>query len=122
MTLEARIETDRPERYLAQICKHAESMGGGGHQARLHGGDHRAGGDVMVHADWTESEGTLTFDTWGTCTITAGDSALTLRIDAVDDERLRRIRDVLTKDIDRFGRRDGLAVDWHDVPDQDAGP
>lgn len=37
---------------------------------------------------------------------------LTLRIDATDEESLRRIQDVLARDLIRFGRRDRLVVEW----------
>jgi hypothetical protein len=115
-TAEARIDTDRPQRYLAQICKHAAAMGGGGHRARMHLGDHPDRQQPEVHAEWTDTQGSLTFTHGGTCAITADNNTLTLRIEATDEENLRRIQDILTRDLDRFGRRDRLVVDWHDSP------
>jgi hypothetical protein len=113
-TAEARIETDRPERYLAQICQHAAAMGDGDHQARMHGGDHPQREELGVHAEWSETRGAVTFTPGGTCSLTADESALTLRIEATDEDSLQRIRDILTRDLDRFGRRDGLVVSWQD--------
>lgn len=106
---EARIETERPSRYLVQLCKHAAAMGagGGGHPPRLH-----ARPDVRVSAEWSESRGTITFDPWGRCTAEANLNVLTLRVEAADDENVRRIQDILTRDLDRFGRRDNLTVRW----------
>ncbi len=49
----------------------------------------------------------------GTCTIAASADRLVLRVEAADEENLRRIQDVLTRDIDRFGRRERLTVNWH---------
>jgi hypothetical protein len=111
---EARIETDRAERYLAQICKHAAAMGGGGHRARLHKGDHSDRDELNVHADWSATRGAVTFTPWGTCAIAADGRILTLRVEASDEENLGRIQDILTRDLDRFGRRDRLVVNWQD--------
>ena len=119
VTSEARIATDRPERYLAQFCKHAAGMGGGGH-ARMHQPDHDPVADVDVDAEWSDAHGLVTFSPWGTCTLTADETTLTLRIQARDEEDLRRIEGIVTRDLDRFGRRDGLAVSWHPPYDPEA--
>jgi hypothetical protein len=116
----SRIETDRPERYLAQICKHAPAMGGGGHQARMHGGGHSEREVPDVHAEWSDTQGAVTFTPGGACALTANGTSLRLRIEATDEESLRRIQDILTKDLDRFGRRDGLVVNWLDAQAQEA--
>jgi hypothetical protein len=114
VTSVARVVTDRPERYLEQICKHASAMGAGGHAARMHGGEHQASHDRDVQVASSENEGQLTFAAWGTCTLTAEASTLTLRVEAKDEDGLRRIQDILSNDLDRFGRRDGLVVAWQD--------
>jgi hypothetical protein len=113
-TAQARIETDRAERYLVQLCQHASAMGEGGHAGRMHGGAHQAPQGLAVRADWSDRRGELTFPSWGTCVLTTDDTSLTLDIDAVDDEALRRIQEILGSDLDRFGRRDGLVVEWRD--------
>jgi hypothetical protein len=71
LTAEARVETDRPGRYLTQICQHLSNRGrhlgtGEGRQMRRrpggHGGNHRqpeAAG--QVHVAWSQTEGTVTF-------------------------------------------------------------
>jgi len=114
LTAEAFIETDRPERYLAQICKHAAAMGSGGHRARMHGGGHPDRENLAVHAEWLDTQGTVRFTPGGTCTLTADGTVLTLRIEAIGEESLRRIQEILTRDLDRFGRRDRLVVNWRD--------
>ena len=113
-TAEARIQTDRPERYLVQLCQHASAMGGAGHGARMHGEGHRTPEDVEVHAEWSDTRGDLSFAPWGTCAVTVEGTSLSLRIEAVDGEALRRIQDIVSRDLDRFGRRDGLVVQWQD--------
>lgn len=113
-TAEARIETDRAQRYLAQLCQHASAMGAGGHAARMHGGEHQASHDLDVQVEIADDHGRLTFAPWGTCTLTADATALTLRVEAKDEDGLQRIQDILSNDLDRFGRRDGLVVAWQD--------
>ena len=114
VTAEARIETDRPERYLAQICKHAAAIGGGGHAAHLHGGGQPGQDELDVHAEWSDAHGTVTFAPAGTCALRADGTGLTLRIEAADVAGLRRIQEILSRDLDRFGRRDELVVTWQD--------
>jgi hypothetical protein len=129
LTMEARIETDRPGRYLRQLCKHAASMGGArGHGARVHLRRMLARDEVQVHAEWSDTHGVVTFDPWGLCTIQAVANALTLRIEAADEESLLRIQDIVTRNLDRFGRRDRLTVEWQQPaapsvsPDADPAP
>jgi hypothetical protein len=116
-TAEAVIETERPSRYLIQFCKHAAAMASThGHRFRIHaGGSALARGEVRLHAEWSDTHGTVTFDPWGTCTLDADANTLTLRVDATDEENLHRIQDVITRDLDRFGRRDHLTANWHET-------
>lgn len=112
-SLEAQIETERASRYLVQFCKHAAAMGSGGHtpRMRLHGTMTRR--EVQVAAEWSDTEGTVTFTSWGQCTLAAGASTLIVRIEAGDKDGLHQIRDVITRDFDRFSPRDPLTVTWH---------
>ncbi len=123
LAVEAQIETERPSRYLVQFCKHAASMGGGRHGSRMHLGTALAGREVQVHADWSDTHGVVKFIPWGQCTITASADTLTLRVEAADEENLRKIQDITTRDFHRFGRRDGLAVNWQPAhtPEAPAG-
>lgn len=115
LTTEAQIETERPSRYLVQFCKHAAAMGGGahGHEPRVHLGGLLARREVQVHAEWSDTHGRVTFTPWGQCTLQANANALTLCIEATEEENLRRIQDIVTRDFDRFSRRDPLTVNWH---------
>jgi len=120
LAVEAQIETERPSRYLVQFCKHAASMGGGHHGPRTHLGNALARREVQVHADWSDTHGVVNFTPWGQCTITANADTLTLRVEATDEENLRKIQDIITMDLDRFGRRDGLAVNWQSAHTREA--
>src|SRR3954454_22113393 len=101
VTAEARIETSRPERYLTQICKHAAAIGGEAHRAGMHHGGPSHADPGHVASEWSEHRGTVTFTPWGTCVITADGGVLSLRIEASDEESLRRIQAILTRDLDR---------------------
>jgi hypothetical protein len=118
-TLQAQIQTERASRYLVQLCKHAAAMGSGGHTARMHLHAPIARREVQVAADWSDTTGTVTFAPWGHCTLAAEEHALTLRIDAADDDGLTRIREVIDRDLQRFSQRDPVTVTWR--PGEPAG-
>ena len=121
--VEARIETEHANRYFTRLCRHAASIGRtGGHRPGGHLGRPMARGEVQVRADCSENLGTITFSPWGRCTIVAGADTLTLRVQATDDENLRRIQDIITSDLDRFSGSDHLAVDWQQPEAADASP
>ncbi|WP_433182689.1 DUF2218 domain-containing protein [Actinoallomurus sp. CA-150999] len=109
-TSQATIEIDRPGRYLAQFCGHAAAMGrtGGGHRRRSHG----AGAAGAVSAEWSDTHGIVTIAPWGRCSLEATDHTLNLRVDATDEDALRRIQEIVTRDLERFGRREKLTVAW----------
>ncbi|SFE42101.1 DUF2218 domain-containing protein [Streptomyces mirabilis] len=72
LTAEARVETERPSRYLVQLCKHFDDKGRHlGHRPRAHNGD----GDAVAlremravaaraEVEWSETEGTAVLP-WG---------------------------------------------------------
>lgn len=120
--LEAHIPTDRADRYLVQFCRHAAAMGGGGHTARMHLHATMVRREVQVAAQWSETSGTVTFAPWGRCTLAADASTLTLRIDAVDEDGLAQISDVVTRDLERMSHRDPLSVTWQRFHSPDASP
>lgn len=115
LTAHARVETGRASRYLTQFCKHAAAMGGGrGHGPIGHLRGMLAGREVAVHAEWTTTRGVVRLEPWGTCTLTADSTGLDLAVEADDEDSIQRIQDVVTRDIERFGKREGLAVTWSD--------
>ena len=113
LTSETTIETDRPYRYLVQLCRHAAAMGrtSGGHRSHV-GGGALARGELRVSAEHTDTRGLITIHPWGRCVIEAADRSLTLRVEAADQDALRQIQTVVTRDLERFGRRDALALTW----------
>lgn len=123
---EARIATERPNRYLAQFCKHAAAMGGSrGRRVRVHPGPLAAHDDLQLHAEWSGTEGTVSFDPWGRCLLRTESDVLVVRVEGADEQALQRIQDILTCDLDRFSRHD-LTMNWQridavDAPEPGAG-
>ena len=108
LTAETHIQTERPSRYLVQLCKHADSI----NHKILHRHASKAQARLEVlDVEWSDADGTLTFS-WGRCTMQAGPDTLTVRIDATNEEDLQRIQNLITGNLERFGRRDQLKVNW----------
>lgn len=108
LSSEARVDTDRPSRYLAQLCRHLSQI------AQAHT-------DLRAQVEWPDSDGAVTF-AWGRCNLHAAAGVLTLRAEADDEDALSRITRAVAGRIEQIGRRDGLAVSWspprHIAPDQ----
>ncbi len=136
---EATIRTGRPTRYLTQLCRHAGAMARQGNGPGFHGPDRGAhddhepaghapeghghaghgpgdrrpgGGDVQVRAYYGDGQGVVTFTPWGRCVLNAADDRLTVRVEAVDEHALARIQGIITRNLERFGRRDELTLTW----------
>lgn len=127
LTLEARIETESASRYLVRFCKHATSMGRERrHGPRVHLGGPLARREVQVRAECSDGHGTVTFDPWGYCSLEAGAKALTVRLEAADEECLHRIQEIVSRDLSRFSGGGELVLDWRCPPvpgtASDAGP
>ncbi|MCF1595741.1 DUF2218 domain-containing protein [Streptomyces muensis] len=109
---EARVETDRPSRYLVQLCKHLSNKGRHlGHRPP----GHRPPGlrPDQIHVEWSDTQGVLTLP-WGRCTLHAERDALVLRAEGDDEQGLRRLQELMATHLERFGRREGLQVNWQD--------
>ncbi|MFF4351004.1 DUF2218 domain-containing protein [Streptomyces sp. NPDC001530] len=118
-TTEARVETERPSRYLVQLCKHFDNKGRHlAHRPRGHGGgDERELREMRAAAaeaqvEWSETRGTVRLP-WGRCEMRADPGALTVNVEAADERNLRRLQDLVAGHVERFGRREGLTVTWH---------
>jgi hypothetical protein len=124
LTLEARIATATPSRYVAQFCKHAAGMSRTRwHRARMHATDDPlARGEVQLTAECSETQGIVSFDPWGRCVMSAGPNLLVVRVEASDPENLQRIQDVVTRDLERFGGREHLVVRWQSPDELSAHP
>jgi hypothetical protein len=106
LTAEVRVQTDHPGRYLVQLGRHAQ-------QAHLlrHDRDDTQPPPRVEHVEWSETSGVVDFGR-GRCTMQASENLLTLRAEAADEESLQLVQDLVTRDIERFGRRDHLQVSW----------
>ncbi|MCK2243307.1 MULTISPECIES: DUF2218 domain-containing protein [unclassified Crossiella] len=91
ISAEAAVTTDRPGRYLTQLCKHFAHK--------------------IESAEFTEERGDLKFAA-GSCELTAEDGVLRLRVHADSTENLDRMEHVVASHLVRFGQRDELVVTW----------
>jgi hypothetical protein len=71
----------------------------------------RSDENALTYAEWSQTRGTISFG-WGQCTMQASPGRLTLRVEAAKEEHLQRVQEIVTADIERFGRRDQLKVTW----------
>ena len=89
---EARVVTDRPQRYAKQLAAHLGRK---------------------VESSWDEEagHGVLTFSV-GTGTLTAQPGLLLLAVEG-EAENLDRLEDVVGRHLVRFGVKDELVAEWH---------
>ncbi|GAA3772975.1 hypothetical protein GCM10022403_005160 [Streptomyces coacervatus] len=131
-TAEAHVPTDRPSRYLVQLCKHFSNKGSHlSHRPRNHGGGdgpdtarRHTAPDIdpsQISVEWSDTHGTVTLP-WGTCDLRAAEGDLVLRVEADTEEDLRRLQDLLAMHLGRFGRRDQLQVEWQEPAAATAAP
>ena len=111
---EARIPTDRAERYLEQLCSHLGAMA---HMRHMPAGGHGGAAVPRVeHIERTETHAVIGFAE-GSWNLQASPDALTLRVEAEDAAALEKLKTAIAARIAKIGRRDGLQVDWHDIQD-----
>ena len=104
---EAHIQTGQPSRYLIQLCRHATSIN---HKMLRHAGRPRVRPDIQ-RVEWSDTHGTLDLGC-GRCTMQADPGMLTVRVQAADEESLRRVQGLITRNLERFGRREHLKLNW----------
>jgi hypothetical protein len=90
ITSRAKVATDKPGPYMRQLCKHF------GHK---------------VDASFDDHSGYIQFE-FGRCDLQAREGRLELVVTAADAEAHERMERVISSHLERFGRRDELAVDW----------
>ena len=113
-TAQAIIETENPARYLARLGEHASQMG---RRLRHHRPRHHDGGEAppqVQHAEWSGTDGIVRLN-WGQWTMQAVPGALRLRAEAGNEADLRRIQDLITARLERFGTREQLKVTWQQL-------
>jgi hypothetical protein len=71
--------------------------------------------EVMAQTtvEWTDRRGEITFGWGARCELLADDSALILHAEAEDIARLGRTQDVISRNLERFARKDGLRLTWN---------
>jgi hypothetical protein len=108
-TAEARIPTERASRYLVQMCQHATKLG----RHRITRMPAHAGHAMPtgVTAEWSEVSGTISAG-GARCALSATAGALLLRAEAADEDALRRLQEMITRNLTRFSRREPLTVAW----------
>jgi hypothetical protein len=104
---EGRVLTRRADRYLDQLCRHLGQMRHMRHRMM----DRHAGMPEVRGVEHAGSRGEIRFAD-GAWTLTATPEALLLRVDAVDEQALRQLRDGITARVEKIGRRDRLTVAW----------
>ncbi|MFG2950961.1 DUF2218 domain-containing protein [Streptomyces adustus] len=109
-TTETRLATDRASRYLVQLCRHLRQMPRTNHRPPVGHGEGRTQPEVR-NVEFTDTHGTVRFAD-GLWTLDATADALVLRLEADDEEALRRLQDAIAARIERIGRRDGLQAHW----------
>lgn len=99
LTAEARVETERSDRYLDQLCRHVSKV------TEQHP-------QMQATVEWSDDRGVISFAWGGRCLLRAEPGLLSLRAEAPDEESLWRVEDPLTERLERFGRRDRVTVRW----------
>ena len=113
LTTEADIQTEHAARYLERVCGHAGKMGAPSHRLG-HRQPSPARGDgppEVRRVECSGTEGTVILN-WGQWTMQALPGLLAVRAEAADEDSLRRIQDLLTARLQKFGRRERLTVNW----------
>lgn len=92
LSSEARVPTEVPRRYLAQLCKHFQHK---------------------LPVTFDESHGRIEFPA-GQCELDAAASAgtLLLRVIASDEAALAKLEDVVARHLERFAFREKPEVRW----------
>jgi hypothetical protein len=116
LTAEADIRTEYAARYLARLCGHVGKMGTADRRLGHRRSSHAPGGTLpeVRRVECSGTEGTVSLDC-GQWTMRAYPGRLAVRAEAADQENLRRIQDLLTSRLQKFGRREHLTVNWQDL-------
>ena len=95
---EASVATERPSRYLVQLCRHLDLVG-------------RRHPQMRAHVEWSDDYGVISFGL-ARCTLRAGQGVLTLSAEAPDEESLHQLEQRVADRLQQVGRRDRLTVTW----------
>jgi hypothetical protein len=98
LVAEAAVATERPSRYLTQLCRHVKLAT-------------TVSRRTTARVEWHADRGLIDMG-WGRCTLRAERDALILRAEADTEQDLREIQRRVTDRVEQIGRRDGLTVTW----------
>ena len=114
-TAEADVQTEHAASYLARLCGHAGKMGAAGQRLHHRPRSHARGGapPEIRQVECSETEAAVTLN-WGQWVMRARPGLLAVRAEAADQENLRRIQDLLTARLQKFGRQERLTMNWQD--------
>jgi hypothetical protein len=104
----ARVATERPTLYLRQLCEHFAN------ERQRHSAQE-------FEATFDDREGFIDFApvVSGSCRLEARQGGVLVVVaGGTDRAALERVRRIVTKHLERFGRRDGLTVEWGPTSDQ----
>ena len=118
-TAEARVQTSRADRYLAQLCEHLGRLQHGppAGRGRSPGASHgpaaagHASPPVVRHIEQDATRAQIEFD-WGTCALAATSAELVVQVHADNPGELALGQWLLGGRIETIGRRDRLSVEW----------
>jgi hypothetical protein len=111
-TAEATVATTEASRYLVAVCRHASRVE---HRILARHGHGSADRPQVTRVDWTDTDGTIELS-WGRCRLHAAADELTVHLEADDDDRLGRIERIIERDLERYGRREDVAIHWRRPP------
>lgn len=112
LTAEATIQSERPSRYILQLCRHAQQVQRLRNRGRaLHDRGDAQPRPEVEHVEWSDARGRVSFG-WGQCTMQATPTTLALRVEAIDAAKLQWIQDIVASNIERFGRCEHVKVNW----------
>jgi hypothetical protein len=100
------VATERPSHYLKQLCEHFAD------ESQRHSAQE-------FEVTFDDREGFIDFApvVSGTCRVEAREGAeLVVEVRATDQAALDRVKRIVTKHLERFGRSDGLRVEWSPPP------
>ena len=110
--LEGHVVTDRPDRYIKQLCQHAAALGRRGpREFKAHGSEQEPLREVSIGASWTGSTGVIDLAPWGRCELNAVADGFDVRIEADSAEHVARIADRIERNIARIGKG-SLPIKW----------
>ncbi len=89
----ARIDTDKANGYLQQLCKHFAHK---------------------LPVEFTPEKGEIKFSI-GTCRLEAQDRVLTLAAEAADGTALEQLQSVVDKHLLRFAFREPMQINWQPI-------